>query len=485
MASSEEPAIQKLQVLVPAVGRVNKDIALYFDDIAKSLTKEPDKVLEASNHRRWADDIETTKKAIKQLKKKQKEFIGSINILIEKVGDLLDEDFLEEANKNISWASALMKQNAPEKVEEKMEEEIVLGFIKNEPIDYSASNWSVDEVINWFASENVNCEEKIREINLTGEKLCEINNKSFLKELGINSLNERSRIWKLMFELKGVLHTGRILGITYFENTILTWASDKSVRVWNLGENNQLNSTLKLQLDYDISCVAFNGRVVAVAKSEEPLITLWDVTGGELSTLNHHEEVITSMQFHENGLLLSTSSSGEIRVADIQTLETKYLKGHRAKVNNAKFNPNTNVENMEIISGSMDKFKQLRFWKLETCKTTTKKKTKFGFIFDLCVNSSNICTVERRGVSVYDYSGSLVACAELEETDNGCCFMSENLIIVGTSNKAIIYHLQGEVLEVMKEIEFENKINGVHLIQDFAIVSSTDFSVKKIQLAEN
>jgi hypothetical protein len=33
------------------------------------------------------------------LKKKQKEFIGSINILIEKVGDLLDEDFLEEANK--------------------------------------------------------------------------------------------------------------------------------------------------------------------------------------------------------------------------------------------------------------------------------------------------------------------------------------------------------------------------------------------------
>jgi hypothetical protein len=52
MASSEEPAIQKLQVLVPAVGRVNKDIALYFDDIAKSLTKEPDKVLEASNHRR-------------------------------------------------------------------------------------------------------------------------------------------------------------------------------------------------------------------------------------------------------------------------------------------------------------------------------------------------------------------------------------------------------------------------------------------------
>ena len=61
-----------------------------------------------------------------------------------------------------------------------------------------------------------------------------------------------------------------------------------------------------------------------------------------------------------------------------------------------------------LISGSLDKFKQLRFWSLETCKTTDKKKTNFGQIFDFEVVRGAIVTLEKRGISVYEPDGGTV-----------------------------------------------------------------------------
>merc|ERR1711879_791706 len=118
-----------------------------------------------------------------------------------------------------------------------------------------------------------------------------------------------------------------------------TWSLDKSVRFWTLDKSGELSSTLKLQLDHNIRCVAFNGRIVAVAKEEEPVMTIWDFEKKNvIANLNHHESLINSLSFNTTGeYLASCSEGGEIRVVNIQSLENRYLKGHRASVNKAIF----------------------------------------------------------------------------------------------------------------------------------------------------
>ena len=66
-------------------------------------------------------------------------------------------------------------------------------------------------------------------------------NKSFLNQLGISDLLERSRIWKSLHDAKGLLHSGKIMGISKFESMIMSFSLDKSIRFWTF-ENGEPNS---------------------------------------------------------------------------------------------------------------------------------------------------------------------------------------------------------------------------------------------------
>ncbi|ETO32119.1 hypothetical protein RFI_04999, partial [Reticulomyxa filosa] len=256
-----------------------------------------------------------------------------------------------------------------------------------------------------------NFEEKNKQMNENKEEKKEniMNNNSSTSIINIafNYNFELVRSFKLINTFTG--HTDWVRSIDYsiFDDCqfICSGSDDKTVRVWDIDNNKQIQS-FNGHSD-SVYCVKFssyhyhnNRQNVICSSSDDNTICFWDVKDNQqLQLFNEHTEGVWGIEispFNGGRYLVSGSYDSTIRLWDIETSKSLHVfKGHTEGIWCVDFSPlqSDNKSNSigmiggngyTICSGSLDN--TIRIWDIEKTKQLTVFKghedsvrsTKYG-----------------------------------------------------------------------------------------------------------
>ncbi len=158
-------------------------------------------------------------------------------------------------------------------------------------------------------------------------------------------------------------HTDAVLSLAFKpgEYLLASGSDDKTVRIWNLADANNLRHVRTLKGHASrVWAVAWspNGQTLASA-GDDGTVRLWNPNNGKsLAVLRGHQGPINSVAWSPDGQTLASGSSDEtIRIWSLKTKRTlRALKGHANSVASVAFAPNGNI----LASG--DCCGQIRLW---------------------------------------------------------------------------------------------------------------------------
>ncbi|MFQ6040132.1 MAG: dockerin type I domain-containing protein [Candidatus Poribacteria bacterium] len=105
-----------------------------------------------------------------------------------------------------------------------------------------------------------------------------------------------------------------------------------------------------------------NGKILASAGIGENAIGLWDVqSGAQISVLEGHDSIVTSVAFNKNGLLASASEDETIKLWNVNNgRELRRFLGHSGQIASIDFSPDGKL----LASGANDQL--VKIWNVET-----------------------------------------------------------------------------------------------------------------------
>ena len=157
-------------------------------------------------------------------------------------------------------------------------------------------------------------------------------------------------------------HTGHVYSLAFKPNSyvLASGSFDKTIRLWNVGNNNRRHvRTLRGHTDV-VHSVAWSpdGRTLASA-SFDGTVRLWNPNNGiNFAVLRGHTEAVTCVAWSPDGRILASGSWDEtIRLWNPDTHGTRrVLRGHTGYVYTLAFHPNGQT----LASGSSDN--TIRLW---------------------------------------------------------------------------------------------------------------------------
>ncbi|MBA7533727.1 Tol-Pal system protein TolB [subsurface metagenome] len=209
------------------------------------------------------------------------------------------------------------------------------------------------------------------------------------KRILTGASDKTARLW----DLKGnglqvfIGHESSVTSLAFSpdSNTILTGSDDKTARLWDL-KGNELQ-VFKGHEGY-ISSVAFSpdGKRILTGASDKTA-RLWNLEGNELQVFKGHESYINLAAFSSDGkTILTGSGDNTARLWDLEGNGLQVFKGHESSVTSLAFSPDGNT----ILTGSDDNTARLwdikpmleKFQKLNNYENlSVSQKIEYG-IFD-------------------------------------------------------------------------------------------------------
>eukprot|EP00494_Astrolonche_serrata_P001993 UN01999 len=202
---------------------------------------------------------------------------------------------------------------------------------------------------------------------MNGKVLSLFTKNNLYNDIGLKNLEMRKYVWAQLNILRGCFHSDSIVCAqrnSDGKDLLVTASLDQSVRYWTFDpKEKMLNSTLKLQLDFTPINICSHGDhlVICTRENDNYVLHVWNKEEKKGSIVTDHEEEIVSISINDNQkdniILLTGSNKGELKLWDLKGLKKiDNLKSHRAGINGIIFIKD------QLITGSTDKFKQLRFW---------------------------------------------------------------------------------------------------------------------------
>ena len=196
-------------------------------------------------------------------------------------------------------------------------------------------------------------------------------------------------------------HTGAVRTLAFKPNSYLlaSGSSDKTIRIWNVGDNTNLRHLRTLRGHTNsVGEVAWSpdGRTLASASSDGT-VRLWNPNNGiNFAVLRGHTERVNNVAWHPDGRILASGSEDDtVRLWDPDTHGTlRVLPGHPGSVHALAFHPNGQT----LASGGADSI--MRLWNPNTgAHKTTLTGYRGGFVGVTIAFSPNgqILAGSRRG----------------------------------------------------------------------------------------
>lgn len=257
------------------------------------------------------------------------------------------------------------------------------------------------------------------------------------------------KIWNLDGSLRRTLagHIGGVWTLEYIDNILVSGATDRSIRVWNIesglcikeliGHSStvrclQMNKTRVVSGSRDqtlriwdlnsgkclfllqghtssVRCVALHGNRI-VSGSYDFTCRVWDLdTGNCLMELTGHQQRIYSLAFDGN-YIVSGSQDATIRVYEAQTGNLLHvLTGHRALIGILQ------LDGKFLLSGSTDS--SVRMWNLETGLNLFRLHGHSSGVSCLFFDENRILTGSDRVLKLWDRKTGAFIRDVIEEVD--------------------------------------------------------------------
>ena len=162
-------------------------------------------------------------------------------------------------------------------------------------------------------------------------------------------------------------HTSSVYSLAFKPNSyrLASASRDKTVRIWDVGDNNNLRHvrTLRGHTDAVVSVAWSPDGSTLASASHDGTVRLWNPNNGiNFAVLRGHTEPVYCVAWSPDGRILASGSSDDtIRLWDPDTHGAlRVLRGHTSFVESLAFHPNGQT----LASGSQDK--TIRLWNPNT-----------------------------------------------------------------------------------------------------------------------
>lgn len=158
-------------------------------------------------------------------------------------------------------------------------------------------------------------------------------------------------------------HSGRVFCLLLInrDNLLISGSEDRTIKIWNVSENNADLMTLRGHNDSLLSLAFSEKDHMIISGSKDKTIKQWNLKNGmEIRTLAGHQAQVNSLKVAEqSSAIFSCSDDTTIKMWDIHSgLQLNSFNGHKKAVNTIQISN----EEKWCVSGSEDC--TLRFWRI-------------------------------------------------------------------------------------------------------------------------
>ena len=274
------------------------------------------------------------------------------NIDYDQILQKISTEFYEEENENKKY-ELLFKENKIEKIQTlKQHEDGVTKIIKlNFPQNSFATAGKDNKIFIWT---NYNFSYKLESHKSSIWSLFQNSNNLLFS----GSSDKTIKVWKLeessglnLFTLKG--HKGIIYSINEMKNkNLISISDDRTIKIWSIFEQKCLNT---LYYDFPLTslCICPYNEDLIYTGDENNTISIWNVNSEEIIyQFKAHQSTIWSLNLFDNErYLISAGSDDSIKIWDIYNnyIEICALEEHQNTISNA-----IGMKNGMILSSSWD-----------------------------------------------------------------------------------------------------------------------------------
>jgi WD40 repeat protein len=219
------------------------------------------------------------------------------------------------------------------------------------------------------------------------------------KTLASASIDRTVRLWDVatMQEIRVLEgHKGRVWSLSFAPDgkTLASGSADQTIKLWNVDDGTTIG-TLSGHTS-EVEDLAFVDDKTLVSGGDDGTIRIWDIaTTAETKQIQAYKDGVWGIHFNsEQGLIVSSSSKGEITTWNLDGEEQGRWQAHESGVTGLSFSP----DGQTIASGSLDGI--VKIWTLK------------GKLLDMWVGHE----AEVTGISFQKNGGSLVASSSRDKT---------------------------------------------------------------------